>query len=323
MTNVSNGDKRKKILALSGGIGGAKLALGFYRILPAEHLTVVANTGDDFEHFGLLISPDLDTMMYTLSGLSNTEMGWGRANETWTFMKAMEKLGGDQWFLLGDGDLATHIERKQRLQQGQTLSEVTDYLRSRLGVNARLLPMSDDSVRTMVHTTDDNVLIFQHYFVRERCAPKVTQFQFAGIETAEPNPLFIKALADPELSAVVICPSNPFISIDPILKINGVSEALKACKAPVIAVSPIIGGAAIKGPTAKMMQELGMPTTAAAVANYYGNILDGFVLDRQDKHLAGEISVPVKITQTLMESLEDREQLARAVLAFASEITGL
>lgn len=316
-----------KVLALSGGVGGAKLALGFYRILAPNELTVVANSGDDFEHFGLPVSPDLDTLMYTLSGLSNTETGWGRANETWTFMQAMKAFGAEQWFSLGDGDLATHIERKRRLQEGQTLSEITDYFCRCLEINARLLPMSDQPVPTVVHTKEHGSLIFQHYFVRERCAPEVTGFEFVGIEQALPNPLFIKALADPELSAVVICPSNPFISIDPILKLPGVTDALKNCPAPVLAVSPIIGGMAVKGPTAKMMQELGMPVTASAVAHYYenhyDNILDGFIIDRQDREQAAQISVPVKITKTLMESLADREQLARDVLALASGITGL
>jgi LPPG:FO 2-phospho-L-lactate transferase len=311
-----------KVLALSGGIGGAKLALGLYRILAPRQLTVVANTGDDFEHFGLPVSPDLDTLMYTLSGLNNPETGWGRAHETWTFMQAMAALGGEQWFALGDGDLATHIERRQRLQQGQKLSEITDYLCRCLNITARLLPMSDDPVRTMVQVRETGqILPFQHYFVRQRCEPQVSGFHFAGIETARPNPAFLQLLADPELVVVIICPSNPFISIDPILQLPGVGQALRNCPAPIIAVSPIIGGMAVKGPTAKMMGELEMPVTAAAVADYYGNLLDGYILDRQDGGEADNIAVPVKLTKTLMESLDDREQLAREVLTFAQELT--
>jgi LPPG:FO 2-phospho-L-lactate transferase len=312
-----------KVLALSGGIGGAKLALGLYRVLAPWQLTVVANTGDDFEHFGLPVSPDLDTLMYTLSGLNNPETGWGRADETWTFMQAMAAFGGEQWFSLGDGDLATHIERRRRLQQGQNLSEITRYFCSRLAIKAHLLPMSDDPVRTMVHVRESSrILPFQHYFVRDHCEPQITGFHFDGIEAARPNPLFLAALTDPELSAVIICPSNPFISVDPILRLAAVGQALASCKAPLLAVSPIIGGAAVKGPTAKRMRELGMPATAAAVADYYGDLLDAYVLDRQDSAEADKIAVPVKLTKTLMESLEDRERLAREVLAFAKEITG-
>ncbi|HXP05851.1 MAG TPA: 2-phospho-L-lactate transferase CofD family protein, partial [Stellaceae bacterium] len=209
------------VLALSGGVGGAKLALGLYRILAPDTLTVVANTGDDFEHLRLSISPDLDTLLYTLSGQSNTELGWGRQGETWTFMTALEKLGGESWFRLGDGDLATHIERSRRLTAGESLSAIIDDFRCRSGVAARLLPMSDDRVRTRLDT-DQGWLDFQDYFVRLRCEPRVRRLDFAGSETARPHPDFLAALADPKLRAVVICPSNPFISIDPILSIPGV-----------------------------------------------------------------------------------------------------
>ena len=252
------------VLALSGGVGGAKLALGLYRILPPDTLTVVANTGDDFEHLGLSISPDLDTLLYTLSGEANPELGWGRRGETWTFMAALEKLGGETWFRLGDGDLATHVERSYRLAAGDSLSAVIDFFRRRLDIAARLLPVSDDRVRTLLDT-DRGRLDFQDYFVRLRCEPVVRRLEFAGSETARPNPDFIAALADPRLRAVIVCPSNPFISIDPILAVPGVREALRACRAPVVAVSPIIGGKAVKGPTAKMMEELGLPVDAAAV----------------------------------------------------------
>jgi len=304
------------VLALSGGIGGAKLALGLYRILPPGALTVVANTGDDFEHLGLAISPDIDTLLYTLGGLDNPELGWGRRDETWTFMKALGSLGGETWFNLGDGDLAAHVERTRRLAGGESLSEITDDFRRRLGISAQLLPMSNDRVRTRLRTTE-GWLDFQDYFVRQRCAPTVREIAFVGAETARPHPTFLAALADGNLRAVVICPSNPFISIDPILSLPGVREALRACSAPVIAVSPIIGGKAIKGPTAKMMAELGLPVDAPAVARHYGDIVDLYVADEMDAGAVGDLGVPVTLARTLMVSLEDREALARVVLEAA------
>ncbi|HEV2100577.1 MAG TPA: 2-phospho-L-lactate transferase, partial [Stellaceae bacterium] len=263
------------VLALSGGIGGAKLALGLYRILPPRALTVVANTGDDFEHLGLTVSPDLDTLLYTLAGLDNPAMGWGRRDETWTFMAALERLGGETWFKLGDGDLATHVERTRRLAGGESLSHITDDFRRRLGISARLIPMTDDRVRTRL-LTDEGWLDFQDYFVHRQCAPSVREIAFAGAPAARPLPEFMAALAAPNLRQVVICPSNPFISIDPILSLPGVRDALSSCHAPVVAVSPIIDGKAVKGPTAKMMAELGLPVTATAVARHYGDLLDHY-----------------------------------------------
>jgi LPPG:FO 2-phospho-L-lactate transferase len=304
------------VLALSGGIGGAKLALGLYRILPPGALTVVANTGDDFEHLRLAISPDIDTLLYTLAGLDNRELGWGRRDETWTFMKALESLGGETWFNLGDGDLAIHVERTRRLAAGESLSQITDDFRRRLGISAQLLPMSDDRVQTRLLAAG-GWLDFQDYFVRQRCAPVVREIAFAGAAEARPQPNFLAVLADNNLLAVVICPSNPFISIDPILAVPGVREALRTSPAPVVAVSPIIGGKAVKGPTAKMMTELGLPVDAAAVARHYGDILDLYVADEADADEIAEIGVPVRVTRTLMLSLEDREALARAVLEAA------
>jgi len=305
------------VLALSGGIGGAKLALGLYRILPPGALMVVANTGDDFEHLGLAISPDIDTLLYTLAGLDNPELGWGRRDETWTFMKALGDLGGETWFNLGDGDLAIHVERTRRLAAGESLSEITDDFRRRLGISARLLPMSDERVRTRLRT-QEGWLDFQDYFVRLRCAPVVREIAFAGADQARPQPDFLAALADLNLQAVVICPSNPFISINPILSLPGIREALRACHAPVVAVSPIIGGKAVKGPTAKMMAELGLPVDAATVARHYGDILRHYVADEADANEIGDLGVPVTVTRTLMLSLEDRARLARVVLEAAS-----
>jgi LPPG:FO 2-phospho-L-lactate transferase len=309
----------RPVLALSGGIGGAKLALGLYRILPPDTLTVVANTGDDFEHLGLNISPDLDTLLYTLSGNDNPQLGWGRRGETWTFMAALEALGGTTWFRLGDGDLATHVERTRRLKSGDTLSAIIDDFRRRLGIAARLLPMSDDPVHTRLHTAA-GWLDFQDYFVRLRCEPVIDRLEFAGAAGARPHSDVIAALADPRLRAVVICPSNPFISIDPILAVPGVRAALRDCSAPVVAVSPIIGGKAVKGPTAKMMAELGLPVDAAAVAHHYREFLDLYIAEEEDAAAVAGLDLPVVLTRTLMQSLADRDALARSVLAAAGRV---
>jgi LPPG:FO 2-phospho-L-lactate transferase len=304
------------VLALSGGVGGAKLALGLYRILPPDTLTIVANTGDDFAHLGLSISPDLDTLLYTLSGNDNPELGWGRRGETWNFMAALEALGGETWFRLGDGDLATHVERTLRLKAGESLAAMTDDFRRRLGIAARLLPMSDDPVRTRLRTAE-GWLDFQDYFVRLHCAPVIDRLEFTGSETARPHADFLAALSDPQLRAIVICPSNPFISIDPILAVPGVRTALRGCRAPVVAVSPIIGGKAVKGPTAKMMAELGLPVDATTVARHYRDFLDLYIADEEDAAAVAGLDIPVVLTHTLMQSLADREALARTVLAAA------
>jgi len=308
--------QRGSVLALSGGIGGAKLVLGLYRILPPGVLTVVANTGDDFEHLGLSISPDLDTLLYTLAGIDNAETGWGRREETWSFMAALETLGGETWFKLGDGDLAIHVERTRRLAAGESLSSITDDLRQRLMITARLLPMTDDRVRTRLRT-EEGWLDFQDYFVRQGASPVVLEIYYAGASAAQANSDFLAALADENLEMVVICPSNPFLSIDPILSLPGVRAALRACRAPVVAVSPIIGGNAVKGPTAKIMAELGVPVCAVAVARHYADILDIYVADEADTGEVGELGIPVRLTRTLMRTLEDRDALARAVLAAA------
>ena len=308
-----------RVVALSGGIGGAKLALGLYRALPPEGLLVACNTGDDFVHLGLHVSPDVDTVLYTLAGLADRDRGWGRAGETWTFMSVLGQLGGETWFRLGDGDLALHVERTRRLAAGEGLAAITETLRSRLGVRAAIVPVSDDPVPTRVHSTE-GVLPFQEYFVKRRCEPVVTGFEFAGAGSARPAPALLSALAHDALEAVVICPSNPFISVDPMLAIPGVRQALAACAAPVVAVSPVIGGRAVKGPTAKMMGDLGLPVTATAVAEHYHGLLDGFVLDRADATAAGTLALPSRVTATLMRDDADKRRLAQEVLAFARDL---
>ena len=310
-------------VALSGGVGGAKLALGLCDVLddPAR-LTVVANTGDDFEHLGLKVCPDLDTLTYTLAGLANEETGWGRAGESGAFMAALGALGGETWFFLGDKDLAIHVERTRRLQAGESLSAVTTALCAKLGVPARIVPMSDDPVPTVVETPE-GPLAFQHYFVRDRCRPTVLGFRHEGAGRARPCAAFVDALGAPDLGAVVVCPSNPYISIDPILAVPGVRAALMACRAPVIAVSPIIGGKAVKGPTAKMMAERGIAPSAAAIAGHYAGLIDGLVIDEADRPQAAAIAatgIAVEVTATMMTARAEKQALARAVLAFAARL---
>ncbi len=301
------------VLALSGGVGGAKLALGLSHVVPAADLLIVANTGDDFDHLGLSVSPDLDTLMYALAGLDNQTLGWGRRDETWSFMETLGTLGGPSWFRLGDRDLAVHVERTRRLRAGETLSQVTAGFWQALGIGPRGIPMSDDPVRTRV-LSETGWLDFQDYFVGQQCKPVVRELAFHGVEHARPHPDFLAALAAPDLEAVVICPSNPFISIEPILAVPGVRDALRACNAPIIAVSPIIAGQAVKGPTAKMMQELGMIPSSAAVAARYGDLLDTIILDSGDAAEADAIDCRVLLAPTLMKTLDDKIALARLVL---------
>jgi len=310
---------RDLVLALSGGVGGAKLALGLSQVVAAEDLIVVANTGDDFEHLGLSISPDIDTLTYALAGLDNQVLGWGRRDETWSFMETLGALGGPAWFRLGDRDLALHVQRTLRLRAGESLSAITADLTRRMGVWPLVLPMSDDAVRTRVDS-DEGWLDFQEYFVGRQCRPVVRALQFVGAEVARAQPAFLAALASPRLRAVVICPSNPFISVEPILALPGVRAALAACAAPVVAVSPIIGGRAVKGPTAKMMTELGIVPSAASVARRYGDLLDGYVIDTQDEAEATGLGVRCVVAPTLMTALEDKVALARVTLELADAL---
>ena len=299
------------IIALSGGIGGAKLALGLSRVLPPEELLIIANTGDDFEHYGLTICPDTDTLLYTLAGLDNPQLGWGRADESWAFMETLAALGGADWFRLGDRDLALHVLRSYRLRAGETLSSITDDFRQRFGIGPRILPMSDDPVRTKIGT-DQGWLDFQDWFVRLRAEPLARAVKFAGVEQARPQPVLLEALrAQPR--GIVICPSNPFISIEPILAVPGLRDAIAASGAPVVAVSPIIAGQAVKGPTARMFEALGVTPSAAAVAARYGDLLDGYVMEHGDDGTG--ITPRVFHAATLMRDLADKTALAQQVLA--------
>lgn len=311
------------ILAITGGVGGAKLALGLADEVSAARLHMLVNTGDDFEHLGLQISPDIDTLLYTLAGLSNQSLGWGIEGESWNAMGALEQLGGETWFRLGDRDLATHLWRTQALANGAGFLQMVDVLARRLGIDCNIHPMSENPVRTMLGT-DEGDLSFQHYFVRRQCEPAVSAICFEGIESAQPNPMVMQLLASNTPDAIIICPSNPFVSVDPILQIPGMWQALRDCSAPVIAVSPIVAGMALKGPAAKMMQELKLPVSALAVAKYYSErypgLLSGFVIDNSDASLQGEIGVlgmNVTVTNTIMRSREEKQQLAQTVLRTA------
>lgn len=306
-----------RFIALTGGVGGAKLGLGLCQVLTPDELLLVVNTGDDFEHLGLHVAPDLDTLTYTLAGLANPTLGWGRADESWNCLETLGSLGGETWFQLGDRDLALHLRRTSALASGATLSDVTRSIGRQLGIEHPILPMSDQPVRTYLATPTET-LSFQHYFVRERCQPRVTGIEFRGAAAARPAPGLLEAIHD--CDGVIICPSNPFLSVDPILAIPGIRDALKATAAPVIAVSPIVGGAAVKGPTAKIMHELDLGTMADDIARHYGDLLDIFVLDELDQALDGQLAVRTVVAQTVMRSLDDKVALARCVLA---ELTAL
>ena len=310
------------VVALCGGVGGAKLAFGLAQILSPEALTIVVNTGDDFEHLGLHVAPDIDTVAYTLAGMSDRERGWGLAGETWNFMAALRRLGGAAWFQLGDHDLAMHVERTRRLASGESLSQVTQALTAALGIRHPVVPMSDQAVRTMVRTANGE-LAFQRYFVGEQCRPVVQGIRFEGVEAARPSDGFRAALARKDLAAVILCPSNPYLSIDPILATPGVRRALDALDAPVVAVSPIIGGEALKGPAAKLMRELGVTPGVLAVADHYGGLLDGLVIDHVDGAQSAALAkrgVEALVTGAVMLDEAARARLARETLDFAMRL---
>lgn len=313
---MTNAAATERWVLLSGGVGGAKLALGLDRVLPAGTLTVIANTGDDFRHLGLAISPDIDTLLYTLADRVNPDSGWGRRDESWQFMTALTALGGEDWFRLGDRDLAVHIERTRRLAAGDTLTAVTRDLATRWGIGSVILPMSDAPSPTRVITRDGS-LAFQDYFVRQRAEPIVSGFDYGG---AAPSPAVLAALSASGLRGILIAPSNPWLSIEPLLAMGGLRAALAAARVPVVAVSPIVGGDAIKGPTAKIMRELGIAVTSASIARHYRGLGNGIVLDERDRHempLIESLGLHAQCTGTVMRTLDDKTALAQATLAFA------
>jgi LPPG:FO 2-phospho-L-lactate transferase len=301
-----------KIVALAGGVGGAKLAEGLAQVLQPDQITIVVNTGDDFTYLGLWISPDLDTVCYTLAGLANSGTGWGRANETWNVFNQLKQMGMPDWFQLGDADLATHIIRTIRLKDNWTLSQITQDFCKNWGVQVKILPMSDQIIQTHVLTSDGD-LEFQEYFVHQKCSPIVRGFSFVGIEGAKPAPGILEAINAAE--AVVICPSNPWVSIDPILSVPNIKGALEERK--VIAVSPIIGQQTIKGPAAKMFSELGIEPSAYAVAHHYVDIIDCIMIDKSDEKWAEKVrslGIRTHLTNIFMHDQEDRGRLARELI---------
>lgn len=309
------------IVGLAGGVGGAKLARGLAQIAGTD-LSVIVNTGDDFDHFGLRICPDLDTVTYTLAGKANPITGWGLDEETWSFMAQIKALGGEDWFQLGDRDLAIHVLRSQWLRRGESLTQVTRKITAALGVRAAVLPMSDAPVRTRVQTAS-GLLDFQDYFVRLKCDVSITGLRFDGAAEAGPTEAVKHALDDAEM--MIFCPSNPFVSIDPILAITDIHRRLKATRVPRVAVSPIIGGKAVKGPAAKMMAELGYQVSSLTVAEKYRGLIDGMVIDVVDGDLEGDIralGMAVKTTRTLMLNAEDSARLAAESVEFARKLGG-
>ncbi|MDG2005062.1 MAG: 2-phospho-L-lactate transferase [Novosphingobium sp.] len=305
------------VVALSGGVGGAKLATGLAAVLAPERLTIAVNTGDDFEHLGLTICPDIDSVTYALAGLNDPTRGWGVQDESWKALEMLGRLGEAQWFNLGDRDMAMHIARSWRLREGETLSQVTARLTGELGIAHAVVPMSDAPVRTEV-LTDTDWLDFQTYFVAEQCKPIAREVRFLGTPGAAQAPQFAQALARDDLAAIVICPSNPYLSVDPILAVDGLRKALVAKGVPIIAVSPLVGGKALKGPLGKLLGELGKTCDNRAIAEHYAGLAGHFVIDQLDSDDAEDLrnsGLCVTVAQTIMHDADDRESLAREVLS--------
>lgn len=304
------------ILALAGGVGGAKLANGLAHLLPPRDLTIIVNTGDDFEHLGLHIAPDLDSVCYALAGRNDVARGWGLSGESWAFMDALKGLGGEDWFNLGDRDLATHVLRTDGLKT-QSLSAVTAKLARAMGIAHKVAPMSDQPVRSIV-ATDLGELPFQHYFVRHQGQPAFQSIRFEGMESARPSPAFIAALDDPSLRAIVLCPSNPWLSIAPILAVPGVRERIAARAVPLVAASPFLGGQAVKGPAAKIMREIGLTPDAQGLIHHYGDLLDGLVVQTGEGAPSAEL--PILETNILIPDVNSQTRLAAEVVAFAERL---
>ena len=307
-----------RTLAISGGVGGAKLALGLSRLLPPEDLTIVVNTGDDETFHGLHVSPDIDSVVYALAGMTSRETGWGVEGDSFRAMEALDRLGGETWFRLGDLDLATHLRRTELLAAGRTLSEATREICDALGVRHAVAPMSDAPVRTIIETAEHGAMAFQDYFVRRACEPRAVAVRFAGAEDAPPSPAFAAALESAD--AIVFCPSNPVVSVDPVLAVRGVRQAIERFSGPRVAVSPIVGGRALRGPAAKMMAELGEDSGAAGVARRYSGLADALIIDECDARLAGAVEaegMAARVAPTVMASDADKTALAETALRAA------
>lgn len=312
---LSRFDPSFSIVLLAGGVGGAKLADGMARLLPAENLTIIVNTGDDFDHLGLRICPDLDTVMYTLAGVANPATGWGRVDESWRAAGEVGRLGGPDWFKLGDLDLATHLTRTHLLAEGRSLTDVTRHLCGRFGISLSILPMSDHPAPTII-VSGGGDMAFQVWFVKEQWQPPVSKIRLPEDVRAPAKAIVALEKAD----VVLIAPSNPFVSVDPILNVYPIRELVMDIPRAVVAVSPIIGGRAVKGPAAKMMGEMGLPATAVAVARHYGELIDGFVYDQEDAGTMDGLDAAQLCVDTLMRDSDDRLRLAREVITFATSL---
>lgn len=312
----------RNIIALAGGVGGAKLARGLASV-EARNLTVVVNVGDDFEHLGLNVCPDIDSILYGMSGRDDLARGWGRRDETWNCLASLHEIEpAATWFKLGDRDLAVHIARTRRLREGERLSDITEHFARAFGIEARVVPVTDDPLKTVV-LSEDREIPFQQYFVAEQCAPRVRGFRFDGAHRARLTTALVRAF-EQNVDAIVLCPSNPFVSVDPILSVPDLRRLLKQSGAPIVAVSPIVGGVALKGPAANMLQEMGMDCSAYGVAKYYRGLIDAIVIDRRDEKLEKpirELGIDVAIEATVMKNDDDKALLARKTLAFAQRIS--
>ncbi|MDC0185866.1 2-phospho-L-lactate transferase [Gammaproteobacteria bacterium] len=313
--------KKKKILALSGGVGGAKLCRGLDQITDKDELVIIANTGDDFLYLGFYISPDIDTLIYTLAGENNIETGWGRTDETWKAHNVMGGLGADNWFKLGDKDLEMHVYRSKEIQNGTSLTEITQKVSKVWNINSKILPMSNHSIKTIIES-DIGTLSFQEYFVKKQCIPKVESITFKQKE-AKASQTLLDEMNDNNLTAIIFAPSNPYLSIDPILSLSEIKNFLRTTSTPVIAVSPVVDGQAVKGPTTKIMTELGVEPSAVSIAKHYDGLIDGLILDVLDQNLVSQvedIGIRTKVMNTIMHNDQDKIQLAQAALDFAQEI---
>lgn len=302
------------VVVLTGGVGGAKLVDGLYRTLPRGTLSAIVNTGDDFEHLGLRISPDIDSLLYLLSGQNNRELGWGRAGESWNFMEALKGLGGPDWFNLGDGDLALHVLRAEALRSGESLSAITQRFAAAWKLALAVYPMSEKPVATWLDT-DEGCIAFQDYFVARQCRPAVRAITFRGADLARPPSDALRAMR--EARAIIIAPSNPWLSIAPILAVPAINLALRERRVPVVAISPLVGGQAVKGPTAKLMGELGLEVGNREIAGFYDGLIDAMLIHEGDDEPP---TLEVETCDTLMHGETDRLRVADAALALATRI---
>ena len=312
----------EKIIALSGGVGGAKLCLGLHQICEPEELYFIANTGDDFLYLGFYISPDVDTLVYTLAGVNNTKTGWGRTDETWKTHNVLGELGADNWFKLGDKDLALHLYRSKALRNGEGLTSITQDIANRFHIKATVLPMSDHMIQTVIDT-NKGLLSFQEYFVKQASKPKIKSISFKS-NNPEPTAEVTETLMDPDLKGIIICPSNPYLSIDPILSIEKIRRSIAESKKPRVAVSPLINGQSVKGPTTKIMDELGLKTNVLTIAQHYKDYVDGIVIDTSDQGYIGQIEsmgIHVKLSNIMMNNDDDKKRVAEDVINFIDHIS--